>query len=63
MSALTTRPPGPLPVLPVLPVLLGLALLVGCDRSIEFRPLDYEAFVEIGAMIGHGGIVVFDDTV
>ncbi|MDJ0750432.1 MAG: NADH-quinone oxidoreductase subunit NuoF [Woeseiaceae bacterium] len=25
-------------------------------------PLDYEAFVEIGAMIGHGGIVVFDDT-
>lgn len=26
-------------------------------------PLDYEAFVEIGAMIGHGGIVVFDDTV
>ena len=25
--------------------------------------LDYEAFVEIGAMIGHGGIVVFDDTV
>jgi formate dehydrogenase iron-sulfur subunit len=26
-------------------------------------PLDYEAFVEIGAMIGHGGIVVFDDAV
>ena len=25
--------------------------------------LDYEAFVEIGAMIGHGGIVVFDDTI
>ena len=25
-------------------------------------PLDYEAFVGIGAMIGHGGIVVFDDT-
>ncbi|MBU2676716.1 MAG: formate dehydrogenase [Gammaproteobacteria bacterium] len=25
--------------------------------------LDYEAFTEIGAMIGHGGIVVFDDTV
>ncbi|NIV17203.1 MAG: formate dehydrogenase [Woeseiaceae bacterium] len=25
-------------------------------------PLDYEAFIEIGAMIGHGGIVVFDDT-
>jgi formate dehydrogenase iron-sulfur subunit len=26
-------------------------------------PLDYEAFAEIGAMIGHGGLVVFDDTV
>ena len=26
-------------------------------------PLDYEAFTEIDAMIGHGGVVVFDDTV
>jgi formate dehydrogenase iron-sulfur subunit len=26
-------------------------------------PLDYEAFVEAGAMLGHGGVVVFDDTV
>lgn len=26
-------------------------------------PLDYEAFVAAGGMIGHGGIVVFDDTV
>jgi formate dehydrogenase iron-sulfur subunit len=26
-------------------------------------PLDYEAFAEAGAMIGHGGIVVFDETV
>ena len=25
-------------------------------------PLDYEAFKEIGAMIGHGGLVVFDDS-
>jgi formate dehydrogenase iron-sulfur subunit len=25
-------------------------------------PMDIEAFAEIGAMIGHGGIVVFDDT-
>ena len=25
-------------------------------------PLDYEEFTDIGAMIGHGGIVVFDDT-
>lgn len=26
-------------------------------------PLDYEAYAAMGAMIGHGGIVVFDDTV
>ena len=26
-------------------------------------PLDYEAFTTIGAMLGHGGIVVFDDSV
>jgi len=26
-------------------------------------PLDYEAFSDIGAMLGHGGIVVFDDSV
>ena len=26
-------------------------------------PLDYEAFAAIGAMIGHGGVVVFDDSV
>ena len=25
-------------------------------------PLDYEAFKAIGAMIGHGGLVVYDDT-
>ena len=26
-------------------------------------PLDYEAFASAGGMIGHGGVVVFDDTV
>jgi formate dehydrogenase iron-sulfur subunit len=26
-------------------------------------PLDYEAFAAAGGMLGHGGIVVFDDTV
>jgi len=26
-------------------------------------PLDYEAFSEINAMLGHGGVVAFDDTV
>lgn len=26
-------------------------------------PLDYEAFTEVSAVLGHGGVVVFDDTV
>jgi formate dehydrogenase iron-sulfur subunit len=26
-------------------------------------PLDYEAFASIWAVLGHGGIVAFDDTV
>jgi formate dehydrogenase iron-sulfur subunit len=26
-------------------------------------PMDYEAFTAIGALVGHGGIVAFDDTV
>ncbi|MHB1273213.1 MAG: formate dehydrogenase beta subunit [Rhodanobacter sp.] len=26
-------------------------------------PIDYEAFVAIGGMLGHGGVVVFDDSV
>jgi len=26
-------------------------------------PLDYEAFVDRGAIVGHGGVVVYDDTV
>ena len=26
-------------------------------------PLDYEAFAALGALVGHGGVVVFDDTV
>jgi formate dehydrogenase iron-sulfur subunit len=26
-------------------------------------PLDYEAFTAIGALVGHGGMVAFDDTV
>ncbi|KAA0010789.1 NADH-quinone oxidoreductase subunit NuoF [Billgrantia pellis] len=26
-------------------------------------PLDYEAFAEVGAVLGHGGVVMFDDTV
>ena len=26
-------------------------------------PMDYEAFAQAGAMVGHGGVVVFDETV
>jgi formate dehydrogenase iron-sulfur subunit len=26
-------------------------------------PMDYEAFAAVGAMVGHGGVVVFDDSV
>jgi formate dehydrogenase iron-sulfur subunit len=26
-------------------------------------PLDYEAFAKVGGLLGHGGVVVFDDTV
>jgi formate dehydrogenase iron-sulfur subunit len=32
------------------------------DRLFD-TPFDYEAFAEKGGMIGHGGVVVFDDTV
>jgi formate dehydrogenase iron-sulfur subunit len=32
------------------------------DEQLD-TPLDYEAFAAIGAVLGHGGIVVFDDSV
>ena len=37
------------------------------NRTVAGLPLfrkkaDYEAFMEMGAMVGHGGIVVFDDS-
>lgn len=32
-------------------------------ESLWDTPLDYEAFADVGAMLGHGGIVVFDDSV
>ena len=31
--------------------------------SLFDTPLDYEAFAAKGGMLGHGGVVVFDDTV
>jgi len=32
-------------------------------ESLWDLPLDYEAFAEAGAVLGHGGIVVFDETI
>jgi formate dehydrogenase iron-sulfur subunit len=32
-------------------------------ESLWDTPLDYEALEEAGGMLGHGGVVVFDDTV
>ena len=46
---------------PVKAVQVGGPLGAYLPESQLDTPLDYEAFVEIGAMIGHGGIVVFDD--
>lgn len=46
---------------PVKAVQVGGPLGAYIPESQLDTPLDYEAFAEIGAMIGHGGIVVFDD--
>ncbi len=47
---------------PVKAVQVGGPLGAYLPESELDTPLDYEAFTEIGAMLGHGGIVVFDDT-
>jgi formate dehydrogenase iron-sulfur subunit len=36
-------------------------LAPGCPRQFD-TPLDYEAFAAMGAMLGHGGVVVADDS-
>ena len=46
---------------PVRAVQVGGPLGAYIPESQLDTPLDYEAFIDIGAMIGHGGIVVFDD--
>jgi formate dehydrogenase iron-sulfur subunit len=48
---------------PIRAVQVGGPLGAYLPESQFDTPLDYEAFSEIGAMLGHGGIVVFDDTV
>ncbi|MES5818289.1 NADH-quinone oxidoreductase subunit NuoF [Streptomyces sp. RG80] len=48
---------------PVRTVQVGGPLGAYLPESQFDLPMDYEAFAEAGAMLGHGGIVVFDDTV
>ena len=48
---------------PIRAVQVGGPLGAYMPESQFDTPLDYEAFAGAGAMLGHGGIVVFDDTV
>jgi len=47
---------------PVKAVQVGGPLGAYLPREKFGLPMDYEAFAEAGAMVGHGGIVVWDDT-
>ncbi len=49
--------------LPIRAVQVGGPLGAYLPESQFDTPLDYEAFTAIDALLGHGGIVVFDDTV
>ncbi len=48
---------------PIRAVQVGGPLGAYMPESQFDTPLDYEAFARIGAMVGHGGIVAFDDSV
>jgi len=48
---------------PIRAVQVGGPLGAFLPESQFDTPLDYEAFAKFGAMIGHGGVVAFDDTV
>lgn len=48
---------------PMRAVQVGGPLGAYLPESLWDTPLDYEAFAEVGAVVGHGGIVVFDDSV
>jgi formate dehydrogenase iron-sulfur subunit len=48
---------------PIRAVQVGGPLGAYLPESRFDTPLDYEAFAAIGAMLGHGGIVAFDDSV
>ncbi|QSP95674.1 formate dehydrogenase [Marinobacter salinisoli] len=48
---------------PMKAVQVGGPLMAYLPDSQWDTPMDYEAFAQIGAGIGHGGVVAFDDTV
>jgi formate dehydrogenase iron-sulfur subunit len=48
---------------PMRAIQVGGPLGAYLPESLWDTPLDYEAFAGVGAMLGHGGVVVFDDTV
>jgi formate dehydrogenase iron-sulfur subunit len=48
---------------PVRAIQVGGPLGTYLPESLWDTPLDYEALAEAGGMLGHGGVVVFDDTV
>lgn len=48
---------------PIRAVQVGGPLGAYLPESMLDLPMDYEAFIAAGAMVGHGGVVVFDDTV
>jgi formate dehydrogenase iron-sulfur subunit len=47
---------------PIKAVQVGGPLGAFVPESQFDTPLDYEAFIKLGAMVGHGGVVAFDDT-
>ena len=49
--------------LPLRAVQVGGPLGAYLPESLWDTPLDYEAFAQAGAMLGHGGVVLFDNTV
>ncbi len=48
---------------PIRAVQVGGPLGAYLPESQFDTPLDYEAFAKVGGMLGHGGVVAFDDTV
>ena len=48
---------------PVRAIQVGGPLGAYLPAALWDTPMDYEAFAEVGGMLGHGGVVVFDDSV